>query len=47
MIDMDRWVDDHIIEEENDNEDTYLIQLWLSEDFHETDEDASYSLNLD
>ena len=44
---MDLWINDHIIDEDNDNEDTYLIQLWLGEDFHETDEDASYSLNLD
>ena len=44
---MDLWINDHIIDEDNDDEDTYLIQFWLGEDFNETNEDASYSFNLD
>ena len=45
---LDWWINEHVVRDDNDdNNDTYLIQFWLGEDFNETNEDASYSFNLD
>ena len=34
---MDLWVNENVINDDSDDEDTYLIQFWLGEDFDDNE----------